>query len=252
LKALVKAIKAAGGPEYKFFDVAPADGTSGGVPGGNIRNAFLYNPRVLVFKGYVSLTPDVLVAAGVTNPNAFFGTRNPLAATFKHKGSGEEFTVINNHLTSRFGSTPVFGGPQPFIQAGEVEREAQMQALNEYVNFLIDLEENDDEDDNGARIIVLGDLNTMEFTNDLTEILPGTGDEKVLTNLIDSLTDDNIYSFNFEGNSQVLDHLLVTDSLLPGAEFDIVHANVDFPRVDDTVGSDHDPLVVRLDFGDDD
>lgn len=37
------------------------------------------------------------------------------------------------------------------------------------------------------------------------------------------------------------------------ADLDIVHVNVDFPRVDDTVGSDHEPLVVRLDLrGDDD
>ena len=45
LQALADAVVDAGGPLYAFFDVAPADGASGGVPGGNIRNAFLYNPR---------------------------------------------------------------------------------------------------------------------------------------------------------------------------------------------------------------
>jgi predicted extracellular nuclease len=237
LQALVDAIYAAGGPEYAFFDVAPADGTSGGVPGGNIRNAFLYNPHWIELVEFRSLTPDELLFAGVGDPDAFAGTRNPLMGVFEF--DGEQFTVINNHLTSRFGSTPVFGGIQPFVQAGEAEREAQMQALNDYVDFLLA-----DEDD-GA-VVVLGDLNTFEFTNDLTEILPGTGSERVLTNLIDSLKDDNVYSFNFEGNSQVLDHFLVSDSLLDNAKFDIVHVNVDFPRVDDTVGSDHEPLVARL------
>ncbi|MFQ5613873.1 MAG: endonuclease/exonuclease/phosphatase family protein [Anaerolineae bacterium] len=242
LQALVDAIVAAGGPDYKFFDVAPAEGASGGIPGGNIRNAFLYNPDRIKLKEFVSLTPDVLAAAGVGNPNAFAGTRNPLAATFKLKSGGPKFTVINNHLTSRFGSTPIFGGPQPFVQAGEAEREAQMQALNDYVDSL----------PGSARVIVLGDLNTFEFTNDLTDILPGTGGDRVLTNLIDSLTDDNVYTFNFEGNSQVLDHFLVSKKLVGGAQLDIVHVNVDFPRVDDTVGSDHEPLVVLLDLDHDD
>jgi 2',3'-cyclic-nucleotide 2'-phosphodiesterase (5'-nucleotidase family)/endonuclease/exonuclease/phosphatase family metal-dependent hydrolase len=247
LQALVDAIAAAGGPAYDFFDVAPGDGTSGGVPGGNIRNAFLYKPDRLKLVDFVSLTPDVLAEIGVGNPDAFFGTRNPLLATFKFQG--KEFTVINNHLTSRFGSTPVFGGPQPFVQAGEVEREAQLGALNEVVDALLDAGKgNEDRASKAGRVIVLGDLNTMEFTNDLTEILPGTGPDRVLTNLISGLTDDNVYTFNFEGNSQVLDHMFVTDNLLDGAEFDIVHVNVDFPRIDDTVGSDHEPLVGRFNF----
>ena len=89
----------------------------------------------------------------------------------------------------------------------------------------------------------------MEFTNDLTEILPGTGADRVLTNMIDSLTDDNVYTFNFEGNSQVLDSLFMTDNLLKNTEFDIVHLNIDFPRVDDSVGSDHDPLIVLFRAG---
>jgi len=212
LQALVDAIYAAGGPSYEFFDVAPADGSSGGVPGGNIRNAYLYNPDRIKLVDYVSLTPDVLAGLDVTNPDAFDGTRNPLLATFKF--SGKEFNVINNHLSSRFGSTPVFGGPQPFVQAGEAERAAQTGALNEVVDALLDAGRGDFElASKAGRVIVLGDLNTMEFTNELTETLPGTGDEKVLTNLIDYLTDDNVYTFNFEGNSQVLDHLFITDNL---------------------------------------
>ena len=94
--------------------------------------------------------------------------------------------------------------------------------------------------------MVLGDLNTFEWTNDLTEILPGEGFKRILSNLINKLDDDNVYTFIFDGNSQVLDHVFVTDNLLPGAEIDIVHVNVDFPRVDDSVGSDHEPVVTRL------
>ena len=38
-----------------------------------------------------------------------------------------------------------------------------------------------------------------------------------------------MYTFNFEGNSQVLDNFFVTDNVLGTADFDIVHVNVDFP-----------------------
>lgn len=242
LQKLVDAVVTAGGPAYSFFDVAPANNTSGGVPGGNIRNAFLYNPARVDLVSFVSLTPSVLSAAGVGNPNAFSESRNPLSATFEF--NGVEFTVINNHLTSRTGSTPIFGGPQPFVQAGEAEREGQMQALNEYVDFLLSAA--GDEEGEHTAIVVLGDLNTFEFTNDLTEILPGA--EELLTDLIDSLTDDNVYTFIFDGNSQMLDHLLVTKALQE-TQLDIVHVNVDFPRISTAVGSDHEPLVALLDFG---
>ena len=248
LQALVDAISAAGGPDYSFFDVAPEDGTSGGVPGGNIRNAFLYNADRVKLVDFVSLTPDVLEDIGVSDPDAFAGTRNPLMATFKFRG--KEFTVVNNHLTSRFGSTPIFGGPQLFIQAGETERAAQTGALNEVVDSLLaGANGNPDHASKAGRIMVVGDLNTFEFTDELTDILPGTGADRVLTNLINSddvQADDNVYTFIFDGNSQALDHFFVTDNLLGTAEFDIVHVNVDFPRVDPSFGSDHEPLVGRF------
>ena len=241
LEALRDAVVAAGGPDYAFFDVAPEDGTFGGVPGGNIRNAFFYNPERVELVEFISLTPGVLAEAGVSDPDAFVGTRNPLVGVFAF--GSNEIMVVNNHLTSRFGSTPVFGGPQPFVQAGEAEREAQVGALNELVDLALAIDPN-------ANIAVVGDINTFQFTDDLTGILPG--EDGVLTNLIPPVGTkkgaerNNIYTFNFEGNSQVLDHVFVSDGLLKGAKLDIVHVNVDFPRVDDTVGSDHEPLVAKL------
>lgn len=201
------------------------------------------------------LTPAFLAAAVVGDPNAFDGTQDPLTATFDF--DGRKFIAILSHLASRSGSTPIFGGPQPLVQAGEAKREAQMRALADYVDFLFgegdDCDDDDDDDGDDARIIVLGDLNTVEYTNDPTEILPGTGSEKVLINLIDSLWDDNVYTYNFEGNSQVLDHVLATRSLLGRAELDIVQVILDSSRIDDTVGSDHEPIVARFgsdeDFG---
>ncbi|MEL7071005.1 MAG: choice-of-anchor I family protein [Cyanobacteria bacterium J06581_3] len=235
LQKLVDAIAAAGGPTYAFADIAPAPNAFGGAPGGNIRNAFLYNTD------RVSLD-SLSLLEGL---DAFEGSRDPLVGEFVFNGN--TVTVVNNHFSSRFGSTPVFGGPQPFVQAGEDAREAQSQEINTFVDGLI-------AEDPDANVVVLGDLNTFEFTNDLAEILPGTGDEKVLTNLVDqAIADDDAYSFIFDGNSQQLDHLYVSDSLLPDAQFDVVHVNNDFPRDDgrsqfDTtiVASDHEPLVAQL------
>lgn len=252
LQDLVDAIANAGGPTYKFFDIyadPSADENTipqGGAPGGNIRNAFLYNPDRVALDSVEALTPANLTAAG--QPDAFAGSRVPLVGTFTF--NGETVTVVNNHFSSRFGSTPVFGGPQPFVQAGEAEREAQAQAINAYVDSRLATTP-------AAKVIVTGDHNTFQFTNDLAEILPGTGDERILTNLVaQAETDGDAYTFIFEGNSQVLDHLFVTDALLTDAKFDIVHVNNDFTRDDGAnvftetlVASDHEPLVGQFTVG---
>ena len=237
LQAIVDAIAAAGGPQYAFVS-AEVDvfGETGGVPGGNIRNAFLYNPDRVSLEEAVTLEVEQLTELGIDDPTTFDGTRDPLLGTFLFNGN--EVTVINNHLTSRFGSTPIYGSQQPFVQAGEANREAEVLALNQIVAALL-------AQDPTANVVVLGDLNTFDFTNDLTEILPGTGDEKILTNLItDRLVDDEAYTFIFQGNSQVLDHVFVTDGLLNRgqAEIDIVHVNNDFA----TFASDHEPVVTRF------
>ncbi|MGF1466967.1 MAG: endonuclease/exonuclease/phosphatase family protein [Sandaracinaceae bacterium] len=242
LQALVDAIRAAGGPEYRFLDGPPEDGASGGIPGGNIRNAYIWNPHRAELIYSEILTPDNLRLAGVTNPLAFQGTRDPFAAKFRFRG--EYVWIVNNHLTSRFGSTPIFGGPQPFVQAGEEERSQETTTLREWVEYVEYWNPN-------ANVIVCGDLNTFEFTDDILFNLQGApfGPNKVLFNLIGRLFDDEVYTFNFEGNSQVLDHGLVNRNLRFRAVLDIVHTNVDFPRVDDTFGSDHEPLLMSIRLG---
>ncbi len=236
LEALVAAIEEAGGPTYQFRSaVVDVDGENGGVPGGNIRNAYLYNADRVTAVGFDTLESNVLGGFGVSNPDAFEGTRDPFLGVFEFEG--EEITLINNHFSSRFGSEPIFGGPQPFEQGGEAAREAQATALNEVVDALL-------EDDPEANVVVLGDLNTFEFTDELSEDLPGVGDEKVLTNLIEKAEGDDAYTFNFQGNSQALDHIFVTDSLLETASVDYVHVNVDFAEF----ASDHEPIVASFVF----
>jgi hypothetical protein len=68
----------------------------------------------------------------------------------------------------------------------------------------------------------------------------------VLTTLMDTLPKSERYSYVFEGNSQVLDQILVSDNLLGnfGVEYDPVHVNSEFADQ----ASDHDPQVARLDL----
>lgn len=250
LQALVDAVIDAGGPVYQFATVDPLVETTddnrddpdtfGGVSLGNIRNAFLYNPRRVTLESVLGITRDALAARGVADTTAFDGSRDPLLGIFNFRG--ERLVVINNHFTSRFGSSPIFGGPQPFVQAGETDREAQARAINALTDSLLA--------EGYENLVVVGDLNTFEFTDDLAELLPGVGGEQVLENLISKNRDDNRYSFIFEGNSQVLDHIFATEALAARAQLDILHINVDFPRrAGDLVASDHEPLLAIFPLG---
>ena len=92
-----------------------------------------------------------------------------------------------------------------------------------------------------ARVIVLGDLNEHEFRGPL-RVMEGAG----LVNLMFSVPAADRYSFNYRGNSQLLDHVLVSRSLYEEArpEVEILHINAD--TAFDDRASDHDPVVVRL------
>jgi predicted extracellular nuclease len=64
-----------------------------------------------------------------------------------------------------------------------------------------------------------------------------------LTDLPRTLPADEQYTYVYEGNSQVLDHILLSPAFMTGNRgYDIVHVNAEFA---DQV-SDHDPQVVRL------
>ncbi|ERT06679.1 hemolysin-type calcium-binding repeat family protein [Lyngbya aestuarii BL J] len=234
LQTLIDAIADAGGPEYEFIDnTFITDGASGGQPGGNIRTAFLYNPaRVDLVEGSVQPIGDQ------SSGSAFEGARLPLVADFEF--NGQEVTVISNHFSSKGGSAPILGIEQPFDERQEDvtvngsldERQAQANAVNDFVANTLNA-------DPDANIVALGDFNEFEFVSPL-EIL-----EQNLTNLTETLPENERYSFIFQGNSQSLDHILVSDSLDEGAEFDVVQVNSEFAETEQRA-SDHDPLVARL------
>jgi hypothetical protein len=91
--------------------------------------------------------------------------------------------------------------------------------------------------DPNANVVVLGDLNDFEFSETI-HILEAAG----LTDLYDTVPLAERYSYVFEGNSQTLDHILVSGSLLNRSTLDVVHVNAEFADQ----ASDHDPSVVRI------
>lgn len=245
--ALIQAIEDAGGPTYEFAQINPEDGQDGGQPGGNIRVGFLFNPD------RVSLPTDSIGDAttatqiidnggeaelsfgvGRIDPNnpAFDGSRKPLVAAFEF--NGETVFAVVNHFSSKSGSDPLFGSIQPPNEAASDAREAQGQVVNDFVDDILAIEPD-------AKVVVLGDHNDFEFSQPLANL---TGD--ALTNLADNVPEGDLYSFIFEGNSQAIDHVLVSDSLLPSADVDYVHVNADFEF--DESGSDHDAVVASVDI----
>ncbi|MCA2643626.1 MULTISPECIES: 5'-nucleotidase C-terminal domain-containing protein [unclassified Microcystis] len=226
-QALINAITAAGGPTYQFLNINPVNNRDGGAPGTNIRVGYLYNPsRVSFVQGSLRRITDPV--ATPDNDGAFTSSRKPLVATFTF--NGQEVTVINNHLTSRRGGNSLFGNVQPPNIGSADVRTNQAKVLNSEVDAIL-------ADDPNANVVVLGDLNGFDF-EEFQQILSGG----VLTNLSQTLDVRDRATFNFQGNSQALDHVLVTNNLADDAQYDIVHVNVDF--LDQP--ADHEPILATL------
>ena len=242
---LIAAIQTAGGPLYQYRQIDPLDGEDGGAPGGNIRVGFLFrDDRGLEFVDRpggdaTTATAPVSHPSGIrltlspgrVNPQhpAFEDTRKSLAGEFRMRG--RKVIAIVNHLSSKGGDDPLFGRFQPPVRSSEIARHQQAQVVNDFVDDVL-------AEDPNASIVVLGDLNDFEFSETL-DILKGG----VLVNLMDSLPKEERYSYVFEGNSQVLDQTLVSQSMagLPFT-YDVVHVNSEFADQ----ASDHEPQVARF------
>ncbi len=279
---LIDAIVAAGGPRYDYRQIDPVNNADGGQPGGNIRVGFLFDKQYgLQFvdrAGGDAVTDTDVVRSGndaalTVSPGrildsqfgdlTFFDTRKSLVGEFLFRG--EPVFVIANHFSSKGDDQPLFGSNQPPVRFTEFRsaneetvedgwRHAQAQAVNDFVDEILAV-------DADAQIVVLGDINDFDFS-ETVEILSGarmalsggpdadgsgptaeTGAEPVLTTLFDTLDPGERYSYVFDGNSQVLDQILVSQSLLAlDPIYDVVHVNAEFFEQ----ASDHDPSVMRV------
>jgi predicted extracellular nuclease len=176
--------------------------------------------------GAVTFSPGRIDA---TN-SVWSSSRKPLVGEFRF--AGRPLFLIANHFVSKGGDDPLFGQSQPPQQPSETKRDGQASVVRSFVDSLLAL-------DGSARVVVAGDLNDLDFSQ-TANILVGSG-ATALTDLPRTLPVAKRSTYDFEGNAQVLDHLLLSPSLTTFG-YDVVHVNSEFA---DQV-SDHDPQVVRL------
>ncbi|KIE24563.1 endonuclease/exonuclease/phosphatase [Streptomyces sp. MUSC 125] len=243
---LIDAIVAAGGPKYDWRSINPVNDQDGGQPGGNIRNVFLFNPKRVSFvdrpggdsttsvgvtkvHGKAALT----VSPGRIDPTnaAWEDSRKPLAGEFRFHG--KTVFVISNHLDSKGGDQSLTSQYQPPVRKSEIQRHAQATEVNAFVKDILSVQKN-------ARVIALGDMNDFEFS-ETAKILEGHGE---LWSAIKSLPRSERYTYDYQGNEQVLDQILVSPAIRHHGhlKYDSVHINSEF---NDQI-SDHDPQVLRF------
>ncbi|GKW45359.1 S-layer homology domain-containing protein [Planococcus sp. NCCP-2050] len=239
---LISGIETAGGPTYKWTDIAPEYNKDGGEPGGNIRVGYLYNPeRVTLSEGTKGSATEtnswvngqLALNPGRVQPIPMPGTRKPLAAQFEFQG--EQVVVIGAHLNSKGGDQPLFGKNQPPTLGSVPERIELAKAINGFIKEGLAQNPN-------LNVVVAGDMNDFEFTPALAAL---KGD--ILANKVEDVPVEDRYSYYYQGNSQVLDHVLVTKNLKDRTEIDMIHINSMFME-EHGRASDHDPVLVQMDL----
>lgn len=249
LSSLRETIEAKGGPVYQWFNINPERNTDGGVDGGNIRVVIMFRmDRGLRFLSAlpgtsgdeVGLTGEGVNLALTNNPgliwpnnSAFRQSRKPIIAQFQFQE--QNFFVIGAHFNSKGPDGPLYGDQQPPILVSEMQRIAQAKAVNGFVKDIL-------ERDPQAKILVAGDLNDFPWSEPL-RTLAGTQ----LANLFDTIDRQQWVTYIHEGNAQVMDQMLLSDSFMQNLyEFRPLNINSVLPA--DQQLSDHDPVLLVLDF----
>lgn len=241
---LINEIVKAGGVKYAYANIDPVNNADGGAPDANIRVGFLYNPERVTLADLPA--GDATTAVGYENGSltlnpgridpqneAFKSSRKPLAAQFDF--NGEQVIVVVNHWNSKNGDTPVFGSKQPPYYGSEVQRKKIATIVEDFIHDV--KTKNPD-----ANIVAVGDFNDFQFSEAMSIL-----ESRHMTNMINKLPENDRYTYVFQGNSQVLDHILVSNNLAAKTEVDAIHINADFT---DMAGraSDHDPVLVQVDI----
>lgn len=243
LQVLGDRVNAAAGTAYTATSFETSDGRG-------IEPGFLWDAnRVDLLKAFQMSGPDVEAAFGPSSPSP---GREPIVGVFEI--GSQEVTIIGNHFKSKSGDDALFGVNWPPIRVTEAQRKAQARVVRDFVNTILDA-------DPEALVMVAGDLNDFQFgepgegPDHPIAILEGDSGEVPMANLINLEKDAERYTYVFDGNSQVLDHMLVSPALLDMfVAVDVLHFDASYPEnlVNDASTplkvSDHDPLEGRFWF----
>ena len=253
LDQLTAAIVAAGGPQYSYREIDPVNDQDGGQPGGNIRQVFLFNQAEVSFVDSGSTTvnrsttatavvkahgePALTLSPGRIDPAnpVWQYSRKPLVGEFVFRN--KDVFVIANHFDAKLGDQNQDGRYQYPEQSSAVQRAGQAQVEHDFVQQILNV-------DKKADVVVVGDLNDYQFSPALyaleTGNASGTG-PAVLKDLITTLPVDQQYTYDYEGVSEVLDHILVSPGIT-SYDYQVVHVNAEYANQT----SDHDPQVVDV------
>jgi len=194
--------------------------------------------------------PPLVLQASIQRPAAFGGGTIP-------------FTVIVNHLRSLSSIDDDVTPNGTGTEGGRVRAKRKAQA-----EFLANYIQSRQTNDPNEKIITVGDMNSFRINDGYVDmigtilgtpspddqtVVPGDGADLVnpnQTDLVDTLPADQRYSYSFDGNAQVLDHVIVNanaQSIL--ARFAYAREDADQPVKDYEDGtipdriSDHDQPI---------
>lgn len=205
---------------------------------------------------------DATFVNPTTGANDLLNDRPPLVLEAEvTSGPGAVFpvTVIVNHLRSLNDVADPVAGPR--VRA---KRAAQAE-------FLANLIQERQAADHDEPIISVGDYNAFQISDGLVDSIgtikgtPTDADHVVtsspdlvtpdLVNLVDTVPADQRYSYVFDGNAQVLDHVIVTANLVPLVDkLQYSRGNADSPETARNAAdsaarlSDHDAPVAYFNF----
>ena len=243
-QVLADRVNAAAGTNYQAVSFETSDGRG-------IEPGFLWDAdRVTLVDAYQltdAIVPGVAAAFGPSSPSP---GREPIVGVFEV--DGHEIIIVGNHFKSKGGDEPLFGVNWPPDRITEAQRKAQARVVREFVNAILDA-------DPDAWVLVAGDLNDFPFAepgegaDHPLAILEGGPGEVPLANLVWEEKAAERFTYIFDGNSQVLDHMLASPAMREALRgVDVLHFNASYP---DGLGedpstalraSDHDPLEARF------
>ena len=250
LQDLVNAVnEALGANEYVLLDADAVLGITNTLGTDAIKNALIYKPG--------KVTPVGLPATTRAGPFAVHN-RPPLAQTFVEIATGEQLTVVVNHFRSKASSA---GGPED-EDAGDGQGLSNGTRVVAAQTLLAWLETNPT-DSVDPDVLILGDLNAYAQEDPIQTIVR-TG----YTNLVELFNGQPTATYNAAGQWGTLDYALATGELtsqvfgattwpinaaeptvLDYNENDKSPAQTALYQADAYRASDHDPVVVGLNLG---
>ena len=201
---------------------------------GGIDVGFLVNSLKVNVADVTQYGKDTTYIDPNTNAPALLNDRPPLVL----RGTVTQLpvTVIVNHLRSLSGVNDPIDGPR--VRA---KREAQAE-------YLANLIQGFQSADPGLNLVSIGDYNAFQFNDGYVDVMgvirgtpvpanqvvtpPSTITNPALTDLVETASPDQRYSYSFNGNAQELDHILVNGNMgSRETRYAVARNDADFPEI---------------------